>query len=802
MIGVERMMRLKPCAYALAASLALFAAACASPEEKAEKYVKSGQAFLEKGDLGRANVQFQNALKLDEEYVPALLGVAEIAETKEDYGSLFAILQAIVRLQPDNAEALVKLGTLHALRAEDKAALEAADKVLALDPQNAGGYALIAAVKIKLGDRAGAVEFAEKALALDPANAEAHAALTAERALDKDLEGALVKVDAGIKANPSEPSLQLLRIVLLDGLGRRDEVKAAFAPLIDAHPENLAYRRAFVKFLVGGSDLAPARAQLEELARLQPDNLESKLDVVRIANMIGGAAEARKAFETFAADQPSNGELSLAYAEFLRQQNDFAGAEALLTALDKTEKGEPLSRRARNALAAIRIIQGKKEEARAIIDSVLQEDAEDGDAIMRLASLKIDEGQLDEAIADLRAVIAGKPDSHAAKMLLGTALERKGDLDYADSQMALAVNDSGFDPRLSNSFAKFLIRRGDVARAERTLVDSLARHDGVLDNLKLLAAVQLMQENWRGAEETAKQIEKSAAGSDAAVSRILGAAYSGQKDYKSAIAALSRADAVEPLAARPLALLVSAYVNDGQPEAAESLLRDLIAKNPPNYEARLLLAQTLGMMKRGADAEAEIKAAIAVEPRRIEGVEALYRYYRGTGRTPEAGALVESAAVASPDIDGFKLLLADYRIAAGDVDAAIALYADILARIPGQPVAANNYASLLLDAREDEESRRAALAAAQVLKDSENPFYLDTLGWALYKNGRAAEAAPILEKALAAAPNFPEGRYHYGAALIAAGEKERGVEELTKAVETAGEAAFAAKARALLAENR
>lgn len=789
-------------AIAIAAALALTTvSACASPEQRVERYVKSGDEYLAKGDLGRANVQFQNALKINEESVPALLGVAEIAEKKEDYGALFGILQEVVRLEPDNFAALIKLGKLQVIGADDKAADETSKKALALDPENVDALALRAAIDLKLGDRAGAVEYASKAVAKDPSNSEAIAVLAADKSIDKDFEGALQIVDAGIKAKNDQPALHLMRIQLLANLGRRDAQKKAHEDLIKLHPDKVAYRQLYAKTLIEGAELAPARLQLEEVARLNPDSLDAKLDVVRVAYQMGGADEARKTFEAYSAAQPGNVDLSFAFADYLRQIKDFAGAETLLKTLDETEKGKPASRRARNELAAMKLIEGKKDEARALIDSVLKEDAKDGDAITRLASLKIDEGKPDEAIADLRSVIADKPDANAAKVLLATAFEKKGDLEYADSQMAIALNDSGFDPRIANVYARFQLRKNDVARAEKTLSDALVKHPGDAENLKLLAAVQLMQQNWRGAEETAKLI-KAAGNEDDAASRVLGAAYAGLKDYKGAIEALNSADAVAPLAAQPLALLVSAYVKDGRPEDALARLAEVIEKNPKNYEARLLVAQTYGSMKKNEEAEEALKAAINVDPARLDAVDSLYRYYRRASRDAEAGALAERAVAAAPENDGFKILLADYYIAKARVDDAIALYGDVLARQPNFTLAANNYASLILESKDDQESREKALAAARVLKDQDNPYFLDTYAWALVKTGNAKDAIAPLEKALATTPNFAEGRYHLGAALVAAGEKERGVAELRKSIDGAGGAAFAEKARALLAENQ
>jgi len=50
----------------LALSALLFAAACASPEEKVRRYTESGYEFLEAEEIPKANIQFRNALQIDE----------------------------------------------------------------------------------------------------------------------------------------------------------------------------------------------------------------------------------------------------------------------------------------------------------------------------------------------------------------------------------------------------------------------------------------------------------------------------------------------------------------------------------------------------------------------------------------------------------------------------------------------------------------------------------------------------------------------------------------------------------------
>ena len=784
------------------AALAFFAAssACSSDEQKLEKYTKSGEKFLEEGDLGRANVQFQNALKIDEEHIPALEGMADLAERKQDFQTMFGVLQTIVRLQPENVEAQIDIGKLYLIGGDEKAALEAADKSLALAPENLGAIALKSAVQLKLGDKAGAVELANKVVAADAGNAEAVAVLATERALDKDFEGALAFVDRGIAAKDDQAVLHLMRLQLLSNLGRTEELRAGHKRLIELFPDNVGYRQIFAKTLIHEGKLDEARTQLEEIVRLSPGKIDPMLDVVRVAYRVGGAEGARKTFEGYVAEQPDNTEIRFNFAAFLRQEKDFPGSEAILAAMQKTTKDKAIARRAMNEIAVIRLMEGKKDEARKLIEVVLAEDPKDVDAMMRLASLKIDEGKLDEAISDLRSAVSERPDSTAAKMLLATAFEKKGDLDYASSQMAQAVIDGGYDAQSSNIFAKLLIRMNDIPRAEKVLIDTLAKHPQDLENLKLLAGVRLMQQNWRGAEETARLIEGVKA-DDLAVNRILGAAYTGMEDYAGAVAALKEADAEAPLAARPLAMLVGAYVRDNRAAEAETMLRAMIEKDAKNYEARLLLAQTLQAQARAADVEAELEAAIAADPSRGEAVEALYRIYRANGRDADAGALIEASLAKTPDSDGLKILQADYFIATGRPKDAIAVYADVLTRRPNDLLAANNFASLTVEGEADAAAKAKALKVAGVLESSDNPVFQDTVGWVKHHNGDVDGAVAALEKAVAGAPNFAEARYHLGAALLAKGESARGREELRKAVDGGGNAPFVGKAKALLAQN-
>jgi cellulose synthase operon protein C len=764
---------------------ALALSACASPEQRLAKYNKSGEAFLEDGKLGMANVQFLNALKIDEQNVQALMGLAKIAEKKADYNQMFGLLQRLNRIDPKNDKVRIDLAKIYLLGNETAQALDLADVLITENPQNAEAYAVKAATLFRLGNSADAVEFAKQALAIDSTIADAVAVLASERVKAKDYEGGLAILDEALAKEGAAPVLELLRVQVLSVLGRTDDINAAYSKLVDANPEDANYRRLYVTSLMEQDRLDEARVQLVEVAKLLPKQNEAKLDVVRIDYRIGGRAKAEETFRKYIAEFPDEADLRFALGAFLREQKDLPAAEKVYVDI-AGRKGAELDEvlRAKNEIAAIRVGEGKRAEAEAIVDEILAKDPKDTGALTKRAGFKIDGGDIDSAVADLRLVVNDNPDFWPSRLLLASAYEQKGDLNLAESEFARAVEASKRAARPSQVYARFLIRHEKKDRALKALTDSLAVEPANEENLKLLAALRLDQQDWRGAEEAAKALAEISK-EDSIVSSILGAAYSGLKDYAGAIDALSKEHEKRPLESRPLANLVQAYVDAGRIDDAETFLKETIAKNPPSYDARILLAQIERESGKSAEAVETLKGAIAADPLRSEAYEVMYGVYAVEGRRAEAGQTIEQAIAAIPNNDGLQILKADHLIAERRYDDAIAIYETIRARRPDDLIVANNLASLLSE-RDDADSLKRAVEVAAPLKDAQNPYFLDTYGWAVWRAGDKAAGLAALEKAASAAPGVVDIRYHFGVALLESGDVARGRKELEAVIAAPG----------------
>ncbi|MFN0024849.1 MAG: tetratricopeptide repeat protein [Parvularculaceae bacterium] len=766
---------------ALLAASSLGLSGCSSPEQRIAKYTKSGEKFLADGKLGMANVQYLNALKIDEQNVAALTGLTKIAEKKGDYNQMFGLLQRLYRIDPKNVRVRLDMAKLYLLGNEAASALDLADPVIAEDPKNAEALAVKAAILFRLENSAEAIVLARQALAIDPTVSDAVAVLASERVKEKDFEGALAFLDEALAREDAAPVLQLLRVQVLTSLGRTDDVNGAYDLLVKSDPEDANYRRLYVTSLIEQGKLEESRAQLVEIARLLPKQNEAKLDIVRLDYRIGGREKAEATFKATIAENPDEVDLKFAYGAFLREEKDAAAAERVYAEI-AGRKGAELDEvlRAKNEIAAIRIGDGKRAEAEAIVAEILADDPQDTGALTKRAGFKIDGGDIDGAIADLRLVVNDSPDSWPARLLLAAAFEAKGDLNVAESEFALAVEKAKRAGRPSQLFARYLIRHDKRDRAIKVLTDSLSVDPVSEENLKLLAALRLDAQDWRGAEEAAKalaEVNKN----DAIIGNILGAAYAGLKDYTGAIEVLTKEHQQRPLSARPLANLVQVYIDAGRVEDAEKFLQETIAKNTSSYDARVLLAQIERQSGKSAQAIETLRGAVSSEPLRPEAYEAMYGVYALEARRQEAGAIIEQAVSALPDNDGLQILKADHLIAERRYDEAIAIYDTILARRPNDLIVANNLASLLLE-RDDAASIARANTVAATLKDAENPYFVDTYGWALFRAGDKAAGIAALEKAAAAAPGVIDIRYHLGVALVETGEADRGRKELEAVV--------------------
>jgi tetratricopeptide (TPR) repeat protein len=84
----------------------------------------------------QARVAYEQALRIDANYVPAYLGLSELYIAEDDYPRALATYIKGLEKQPKSAPLWQALGMLHARKKEWEPALAALSKAMELDPQN------------------------------------------------------------------------------------------------------------------------------------------------------------------------------------------------------------------------------------------------------------------------------------------------------------------------------------------------------------------------------------------------------------------------------------------------------------------------------------------------------------------------------------------------------------------------------------------------------------------------------------------------------------------------------------------
>ncbi len=134
----------------------------------------------------------------------------------------------------------------------------------------------------------------------------------------------------------------------------------------------------------------------------------------------------------------------------------------------------------------------------------------------------------------------------------------------------------------------------------------------------------------------------------------------------------------------------------------------------------------------------------------------------------EFGVRAALSALSSDPADTWVLTqLAEVQFASGRIDDAMKTYDEAIADLPGDSGMENNQAYLLALTGQDTERGFALVRAAIRREPSHNIFYLDTLGWLQYGQGRLEEAEGNIRAALVRADFSTPGRlaealYHLG----------------------------------------
>jgi tetratricopeptide (TPR) repeat protein len=645
-----------------------------------------------------------------------------------------------------------------------------------IDAQLRAGYLLLLAAKFE-----DAKARAQRVLDLDPKNVDAQILLGNALAGLKNVDGALAQYQDAIALNPDRDSAYMSVGTIQAVRGNRAEAEAAFRRAVAVAPKSVAARLALGNFLWAAGRMTEAEQTFKDALAIAPEDVTANRAVAVLLLATRRTAEAEPYLKQMAklSNTPAS-KISLAdYYAFLGRFDD---AKALLQALlsDNASYAVAMTR-----LAAIDATQGNRSQALDKVHQVLAKHPTESNARMLGARLLFADNKLDEALTEAQSLVQQDPSAEAAAeayLLIGGVMSQRDQtndaiaayqevlkrrpqsVDALCGLASLSLATGATDKALEFAdHARTLQSRNPLARSlfVRAL---LAKHDLAKAEAETMALV--------------KDFPKSSTAMNllAQVQQARGQASAARTSYAKALEFdHQNLEAVEGIVRLDLA--------SGQAQEATRRVQAVLNAGPPNGDLLMLAAQTYSAAGDQARAEELLRKAIDYQPSRMLAYGLLGELYFRQHRLNEARAKFQQIfdrdqrSVAAGTMIAV-LLEMDNRLPEAELQ-----YQKVLAIDPHAAVAANNLAwrYAVTNRNLDQALQFAQVAYQQMPKE---PRVTDTLGWVYCKKNNPSAAVPYLEASVKAAPDEPEIHYHLGMAYFGTGEMEAARKELQHAVDS------------------
>jgi tetratricopeptide (TPR) repeat protein len=309
---------------------------------------------------------------------------------------------------------------------------------------------------------------------------------------------------------------------------------------------------------------------------------------------------------------------------------------------------------------------------------------------------------------------------------------------------------------------------GDLEGAEDAARRILAADPASLQGLTAWSQTLLARYDYRRIVELLSPFEKEATSRSkgrenegAMLLAQLGIAHQQLAQYERAVAAFIAASNLAERDPEYEAYVVQSLIAARKHDRAAVVAADALARDADHPRLTRYRAQALAGAGRAAEGLKLIEDAAAREPSSRELALGLADTYAEHKRFDDAIRVVQGVEAQSESDTELVLRLGALYEEAGRVADAEREFRKVLAK---DPLDANalNYLGYMLADRGDRLPESVELIQRALKVEPDNPAYLDSLGWALFKMGRLDDAEPPLTRAAAVLVGNSVVQDHHG----------------------------------------
>jgi tetratricopeptide (TPR) repeat protein len=480
-------------------------------------------------------------------------------------------------------------------------------------------------------------------------------------------------------------------------------------------------------------------------------------------------------------------------------------------------------------LARLYRLENEHGQAEKVLRGILQHEPDNGQALEQLSQLLIDEGRSEEAVALLSQAAN---DSSAPEFydLLGEAYSQQKDYVHAEDAYRKAVEEepdeashrhglaealmeqnkygqaleqfkklSELEPGTPENYlrmAELYRRLGQLDQAESSLLRAKQLEPG---SLEVLYNEALLYEDQGRYDDAVKILSDAIAtlkaqgpngtgGHSNALGILyeqLGRAYRLAQNYPAAIEAFREMGKLGPdNEKRAEMLVIDTYRDDREIDRAIEETKKALAASPKDQSLTVTLAMLYGEKTDAADATKLLKTLLQGNDNDQEIYVDLAQVQERSKQYSDAEASAEKAAQMarrSSDKEMAWFMLGAVYERQKKFDQAEQQFRKVLEQNPDNASVLNYYGYMLAD-RGVRLQEATSMIRRAVTQEPTNGAYLDSLGWAYYKQDKLAEAEEYLRKAVDHDRHDPTILGHLGSTYLKLGQSERAAEILERAL--------------------
>jgi putative PEP-CTERM system TPR-repeat lipoprotein len=588
-------------------------------------------------------------VKKNPDYIPAWIGLAEIALGEKKFDDCAASLNKALARDPDGYDASLLNGRLDLARGETAKAIADLERMSRIYPQASRVYYQLALAYLVNDDAEKSVSSLNKAVDLDTKFSEATLLLAQIEIKKGDPNSAVVLLKQLIARQPKMPQAQLLLADAYRLQGNFDGALTIYQALEKSFPQNPQVPLLMGSTFLEQSDNAEARKEFTRALELAPDSLPALEQLVNLDLLENEYAAAMQCVEKVVEKNPQQPAPRLLLAKVFLAQGDTNQAES---ALSKAIELQPEVQTGYLLLAQSYFDSKQDQKALATLDVAIQKDPRNISALMLTAAIHSGEKDYKAAADAYEKLLQIDPKFSAA--LNNLAYLYSEYLDQIDKAYELAQRARELlpsDPSTADTLGWIVFKKGQYASAANLLQESANKLPGepeVQFHLGMAHYMMDEEDSARNALQRALQLNRDFSGRDECSRCLSMLAIDPATADVAARASLEKRIAEKSDDPVALVRLAAIYQRDEILDKAIETYEAVLKVTPNNVKAMINLAQ-LYAPKDPQKAFDLAKAAYKLSPNDSDTSHIFGRLAYQTGNYKLAFSLLQEIAQNHPD---------------------------------------------------------------------------------------------------------------------------------------------------------